>query len=148
VTSATAYPLGSLGATLLIAGNNGWQGALTPALQQGTGSQIYGGAGGGGGGGSTPTIDGGMTLEALANTPFTTGNGGSLTNGAGSSGFSWSTIFPMKIYGGTGSTANLVGQGGNGSAPGAGGGGGGGTSSIPGNRGGDGGPGCVFIQCW
>jgi hypothetical protein len=70
----------------------------------------------------------------------------------GGNGFSWTTIFPLKIYGGTGGSApNLSayvgGNGGNGAMPGAGGGGGGASINTSG-AGGDGGPGCVIIQCW
>lgn len=144
ISSTASAPLGTLGATLFIAGNAGSTGSAnstgTP-LFQGTASQIYGGAGGAGTDGTSSA--GGGQLSLLANTPFR-------ASPAGGNGFSWSTIFPLKYYGGTGggSSGTAAGtDGGNGSVPGAGGGGGGGGTTTSG-KGGDGGPGCVIIQCW
>lgn len=153
ISSTSAAPLGNLGATLFIAGNAGASGGvgggvLGGNITQGTASQIYGGAGGGA---QDSTLSGGGgSINALSNTPFGVSQGGTATGLNGGSGFSWSTIFPLKHYGGTGgrgSTTGTSGSGGNGCVPGTGGGGGAGAQVTSG-RGGDGGPGCVIIQCW
>jgi hypothetical protein len=150
---ATAAPFALLGSTLFIAGNAGANGSYSgtgTSITQGTASQIYGGAGGSGYGGGTNRSGGSISL--LASTPFVQMPGGSTTGDLhGGNGFNWSTIFPGKIYGGTGGAATGTGggNGGAGAAWGAGGGGGGGTNTgyVPGS-GGDGGPGAVIIQCW
>lgn len=166
ITTATFCPLSQLGSTFLIAGNAGAAGGSTGvggSITQGTGLQIYGGAGGGCNPSAAGTNVAGGGITALASTPFiaspggTSGGGGSpgVVGGSGSNGFAWSTIFPGKIYGGTGGGGSYLlqgGAGGNGCGPGAGGGGGGGAYSPAASplngRGGDGGPGCVIIQCW
>lgn len=156
ISATTSAPLGNLGATLFIAGNAGGTGSGTGSggsITQGTNSQIYGGAGGGGRIGNISRTGGG--INALANTPFLASAAG-LTGSTigGGSGFNWSTVFPGKIYGGTGGASNdsFGTAGGNGAVYGAGGGGGGASSSSSvgqgSGRGGDGGPGCVIIQCW
>jgi hypothetical protein len=144
---ATVRPFALLGATFFIAGNAGAVGGSS--ITQGTASQIYGGAGGG----ADTGINGGV-INALANTPFTAVRASSSSAGVtAANGFSWSTIFPGKIYGGAGgggSTGSAAMGGGAGCAWGAGGGGGGGggVSSPSSGAGGDGGPGCVIITCW
>jgi hypothetical protein len=151
ISATTAAPLGNLGATLFIAGNAGTNGGSATttsgpsSITQGTASQIYGGAGGAG---WSPVVSGGGT-SALAGTPFLGVPGGTTGGGTGSNGMSWGSIFPMKIYGGSGG-GMVAGAGGYAAQPGAGGGGGAGSNSdsIRAGRGGDGGPGCVIIQCW
>lgn len=157
VATTADCPLSQLGSNLFIAGNAGTNGGSTSGginIVQGTASQIYGGTGGGACGSSNTS---GGSINALASTPFIASPGGSATNpgGVGSNGFAWSTIFPGKIYGGTGGGGAATGQGGNaghGCGIGAGGGGGGGGYSSAGSprsgAGGNGGPGCVIIQCW
>lgn len=163
VTTADC-PLANLGSSLFIAGNAGANGGANSAgtnITQGTGSQIYGGAGGGACASSSATNVKGGDITALSLTPFSTnsggtsGNPGGVVGGKGSNGYSWSTIFPGKIYGGTGGGGSYNLQGGDaghGCGIGAGGGGGGGgysSAASPLNgRGGEGGPGCVIIQCW
>lgn len=153
ISATTDAPLGNLGATLFIAGNGGAGGPANTfgsSITQGTASQIYGGAGGAGvGTGLSGGLQGG-SISALFNTPFAASPGGTSTSLPGGAGFSWTTIFPGKYYGGTGGAAlgnGVGGSGGNGGVPGAGGGGGGGGALTSG-AGGDGGPGCVIIQCW
>lgn len=139
--SVSVGPLGNLGATLFIGGNSG----SGTSISQGTSSQIYGGAGGGGGSINTN----GNVIFSVANSPFLQSAGGAAGTGAGGNGFSYTTIFPMKIYGGTGGGSNMSGAGGAGGAGAAwGAGGGGGGGGNPSGAGGDGGPGCVIIQCW
>jgi hypothetical protein len=154
ISATTSAPLGNLGATLFIAGNAGASGGTTIAnsIDQGSASQIYGGAGGGGAEASNSAGNAGGQINGITNTPFRTSPGGvtSATPTAGGAGFSWTTIFPLKHYGGTGGASRGNGDGaagGNGGVPGAGGGGGGG-GGLTGGAGGDGGPGCVIIQCW
>jgi len=155
ISATTDAPLGNLGATLFIAGNagaSGNTGAGGSITQSSPQSQIYGGAGGAGAPASSNLGSAGGDISALASTPFGVSPGGAtgLPPTAGGAGFSWSTIFPLKYYGGTGgaSRGNSDGAaGGNGSVPGTGGGGGGG-GGITSGRGGGGGPGCVIIQCW
>lgn len=162
--NAASCPLSQLGSAFFIGGNAGAAGGSTGvggSITQGTGLQIYGGAGGG----CEPSIAGtnvaGGGITALASTPFIASPGGTsggtsgVVGGRGSSGFAWSGIFPGKIYGGTGGGGSYLlqgGDGGNGGGPGAGGGGGGGgysnAASPLNGRGGNGGPGCVIIQCW
>lgn len=151
-SATTSAPLGNLGATLFIAGNAGASGGvgIPASITQSTGSQIYGGAGGAGSSAGSTGGSAGGDINALANTPFRVSPGCPQGGEAGGAGFSWTTVFPMKHYGGTGgaSAGNGNGRpGGNGGVPGAGGGGGGGGALTSG-AGGDGGPGCVIIQCW
>jgi hypothetical protein len=149
-TIASARPFALLGSFLSIAGNAGATAPTNSAsgngITQSTSSQIYGGASGAGGAGSS-----GGSISGLAGTPFVISSGARPLN----NGFSWATIFPLKIYGGCGGGASAVTGvngigGGAGSAWGAGGGGGGGSlvAANSSGRGGDGGPGVVIIQCW
>lgn len=149
ISSTAEAPLGNLGATLFIAGNAGGSGGTSnpSGVSQGTGSQIYGG--GGGGGYNGVSVGNGGAITGLANTPFLTSPGGSGSAQFASNGFSWSTVFPLKIYGGTGGQGRPSGAGGPGGAAAAwGAGGGGGGGGFTANKAGDGGPGCVIIQCW
>lgn len=154
ISATTDAPLGTLGSTLFIAGNGGANGpsnTFGSSITQSTASQIYGGAGGAGIGSGLTGGQPGGSINALTNTPFLASSGGVVTGTTpGGAGFSWTSIFPLKHYGGTGGASNGGGaasDGGNGSIWGAGGGGGGGGGTVSG-RGGDGGPGCVIIQCW
>jgi len=158
ISGTSGAPLSSLGATLYIAGNTGAGGGTNTSgvsITQSIASQIYGGAGGGGCANAGAATSGG-NITGQSPGPFSASLGGVGVNGAiandGGNGFSWSTIFPLKIYGGTGGSApnlsaHVGGNGGNGTMPGAGGGGGGSSRNTSG-KGGDGGPGCVIIQCW
>ena len=142
-------------------GTGGATGAAGVAITLPFGLMVTGGAGGGGNNGAVPSLGG--AISAVPNTlvadafplPINPGAVASGATPAGPSGNGFISRNYMFNFGGAGGSASTATAGGNcgpagNGAPGCGGGGGGGanTTAAGPSKGGDGGPGFVYIISW